>query len=156
MPCVSFCPHHNPAGCWVIFTQWTFGNVSNLLETSQFITGKSAFDCNNSTCELSAMTLTARHKCDGAIVQKSPHHITTDTTIVSWSVSPADMLELKCITCSEERVKTFIFTECMTIKYLSESKWWRVNIEAPLKHFLMNAKLTRVAKSCCNHTLLKG
>ena len=88
MPCVSFCPYHNPAGCWVIFTEWTFGNVSNLLEIPQFITGKSAFDCNNSTCELSAMTLTARHKCDAAVVQKSPHHITTDTTT-----------ELKCITC---------------------------------------------------------
>ena len=151
MPLLSLRPHHNPAEFWVTFTEWTFGNVSNLFEIPQPVTGRSAFDSNTSACELSTMALPARHKCDGATVQKP----------ASWRLSHqyrhhhGELLELKCTTCSEYRVKTFIFTERMVIKYLPESKW-KVSFGAPLKHFLVNAKITRVAKSCCNHTLLKG
>lgn len=49
MPCVTTIQSSsNPAGCWVIGMERTFGNVSNLPKIPQPITGRAASDSNTS------------------------------------------------------------------------------------------------------------
>lgn len=64
-------PHCNPVACCVIFTEWTFGDVSNLPQIPQPVIGRVVFDPNAVTLEPATMAQPATHKFDSTIVQKS-------------------------------------------------------------------------------------
>lgn len=150
---ISFNPQCNLVGCRVLFTEWTFGNVSNLPQMPQSVIGRAVFDPNSITLEPSTVAQSASHKFDSTTVQKS----------ASWRLSHQyrlhhnELLGLKWDMCSQyRRGQAFIFTECMAIKYLPwkhmmENELWSIT------EVLSNEyKMTRDVKSCCNHTFPKS